>query len=261
MKNGKNSLIGFFISLILHISLLVSVLMSFETKKDVVQESVMIKLDNFIIQDDAGQQSDSNQALAQNEVVQETNEEIAQEVVEEVKEDEVVEEVKEEIIEEPVIEPIPQPKPKPKPKPKKKPTEKEKVKNETQTQKIMANTATATDTGLAGKNASSQGASVKTSQGSAKKDNVFAKIQQIISNYAKKHYPNQAKRRHQQGKVSIKFTYHQNGDVTGLKVTSSSNVASLDEAAIKAIQKTKKHFPKIDETYEISTTINFEIYD
>ena len=67
-----------------------------------------------------------------------------------------------------------------------------------------------------------------------------ARLHQLIVNVTKKNYPKRAKRRHQQGRVSVSFTVSHSGTITNIKVFKSSSTAALDKAAIKAIQKVSR---------------------
>ncbi len=71
-----------------------------------------------------------------------------------------------------------------------------------------------------------------------------ARLRQLI--IANKRYPKRAKRRRQQGTANISFLILANGTVTNIKTLKSSGYATLDESAIKAIQKIsgKLPFPK-----------------
>lgn len=94
----------------------------------------------------------------------------------------------------------------------------------------------------------------KTTGGSNNSIDVGAQIQAIIAKYAKKHYPNDAKRRRQTGIVSIAFAYKTNRAVENLEITKSSGYTSLDNAVLNAIEKTKSKFPDTpkDENFKIS---------
>ncbi|MBQ9291947.1 MAG: hypothetical protein IJ211_01605 [Campylobacter sp.] len=93
----KNNFVGFSISLLLHVALFTAFFANFKNNFDPKQESVSIMLNQFVIEENAGQNLDSNEAKSQDEAPQE--EEKIEEIVE--KEESVEEEViKEEIIEE-----------------------------------------------------------------------------------------------------------------------------------------------------------------
>lgn len=240
----KDNFIGFSISLIVHIAIFLAFILNFKNDFDTKQESVSITLNNFIIEENAGQNSDANEVKQEKVVEQEV---INEEKVEEQKE-EIVEEKPQEIVEEkpaPVVE-----------KPKK--TKKEKK----VAPKVVKNDATAKNDGIAGKNASAVGNSQMAISANSLDENILAKIRKIISDYAQKHYPPNAKKRKEQGIVGIEFSYHSDGSVSGLKVVQSSGSSSLDEGAIKAIEKTKSRFPKLQNATSITikTAIKFELF-
>ncbi|MBO7370275.1 MAG: energy transducer TonB [Campylobacter sp.] len=242
----KNNIIGFSISLLLHIALFVAFFANFKNNFETKQESVSITLNQFVIEENAGQNLDSNEAKSQDEAPQE--EEKIEEIVE--KEESVEEEViKEEIIEEkkpaPVIE---------------KPKKVKKVKKEIK--KVVKNDTNAQNDGITGENSSAIGSNTMAISGKLQDENILAKIRQIIASYAKEHYPTNAKKRRQQGIVSVEFTYHKNGSVSGLKIVKSSNSSYLDEGALKVIEKTKSRFPKLSdkESMTIKVPIEFKLH-
>ena len=61
------------------------------------------------------------------------------------------------------------------------------------------------------------------------------------------------------GVVGVRFTYTASGDVKGLRVTSSSNVDSLDEGALKAVERTKDSFPKVEKDTEFNFSIKYTL--
>ena len=70
-----------------------------------------------------------------------------------------------------------------------------------------------------------------------------AQLHQLIASATKKNYPKRAKRRNQQGRVRLSFTISHSGTITNIKIINSSNIAVLDKAAIKTIQKTSHKLP------------------
>lgn len=89
-------------------------------------------------------------------------------------------------------------------------------------------------------------------------DEIFAKIGQLIAQYAIKRYPNDAKKRRQQGLSIIQFSYKKNGIVDDIKVI-SGKYDSLNNAVIKAIEKTKHKFPKINADVVFEVPVRFEL--
>lgn len=69
------------------------------------------------------------------------------------------------------------------------------------------------------------------------------RLQRIISVYSKKHYPKRAKRRGQQGKVTVAFTVIHSGMIKNIRIIKGSNNRALDAAAIQAIKNTSRKLP------------------
>ncbi|MBP3225203.1 MAG: energy transducer TonB, partial [Campylobacter sp.] len=143
----------------------------------------------------------------------------------------------------PIPEPIPEPEPKPEPKPKK---EQKKIAKP----KPVKKNSDSNKTGLNLPNLAQGGGQIGLpSQGSAnikgnaKGDNIGGKIQKIIAAYAQKNYPKSAKMRRQTGVVKAEFKYLPGGVVQGARIVSSSGVEALDEAVLRAIERTKSKFP------------------
>ncbi|MDA3078856.1 MULTISPECIES: energy transducer TonB [unclassified Campylobacter] len=240
----KNNIIGFSISLLLHIALFVAFFANFKNNFETKQESVSITLNNFILEENAGQNSDANEIKKEEVVEQEI---IQEEKVEEAKE-EIVEEKPQEIVEEKPAVVV------------KKPKKTKKI--DKVAPKVVKNDAVKENDGIAGKNASAIGNSQMAVSTNSQDENILAKIRQIIASYAKEHYPTNAKKRRQQGIVSVEFTYHKNGSVSGLKIVKSSNSSYLDEGALKVIEKTKSRFPKLSdkESMTIKVPIEFKLH-
>ncbi|MBP5779033.1 MAG: energy transducer TonB [Campylobacter sp.] len=239
----KNNIIGFSISLLLHIALFVAFFANFKNNFETKQESVSITLNNFILEENAGQNSDANEIKKEEVVEQEI---IQEEKVEEAKE-EIVEEKPQEIVEEKPAVVV------------KKPKKTKKI--DKVAPKVVKNDAVKENDGIAGKNASATGNSQMAVSTNSQDENILAKIRQIIATYAKEHYPPNAKKRREQGVVKIEFSYHKDGSVSGLKVVQSSGSSYLDEGALKAIEKTKSRFPKLvdKQSIIIKTPIKFEL--
>lgn len=82
-----------------------------------------------------------------------------------------------------------------------------------------------------------------------------------IRNEVEKHnkYPGSAYNRRLSGEVMIKFLIKTNGDVEDVEVLSSSKHDVLNKAALKAVLKAKKFFPKPVETIYIIIPINYAL--
>ncbi|KZL01255.1 MULTISPECIES: energy transducer TonB [unclassified Pseudovibrio] len=72
--------------------------------------------------------------------------------------------------------------------------------------------------------------------GNAATSNYWGKVRGKIERAAYKRYPRREKRRNKSGQVSVSFTLHSNGTVTGVSVTKSSGNDRFDQAAVKAIK-------------------------
>lgn len=73
-------------------------------------------------------------------------------------------------------------------------------------------------------------------------------LSQQIAYYAQQNYPYRARRRHQQGKVILRFTLHPDGHITQIQIHASSGHPFLDQAALEVVQQQMKSqfkpFPK-----------------
>jgi len=86
-----------------------------------------------------------------------------------------------------------------------------------------------------------------------------ARLQRLI--VANRHYPKRAKRRHQQGKVTVSFRVSHSGIISDIRIIKSSNYASLDNATLQAIKRTSaklRFFPGMSKkALHLSITINY----
>jgi len=86
-----------------------------------------------------------------------------------------------------------------------------------------------------------------------------ARLQRLI--VANRHYPKRAKRRHQQGKVTVSFRVSHSGIISDIRIIKSSNYASLDNATLQAIKRTSaklRFFPSMSKkALHLSITINY----
>ncbi len=73
-------------------------------------------------------------------------------------------------------------------------------------------------------------------------------LSQQIAYHAQQNYPYRARRRHQQGKVILRFTLHPDGHITQIQIHASSGYPLLDQAALEVVQQQMKSqfkpFPK-----------------
>ena len=68
-------------------------------------------------------------------------------------------------------------------------------------------------------------------------------LQKIISGYSQKNYPKRAKRRGQQGKITVAFTVIYSGMIQNIRIIKSSNSRTLDMAAVQAIKRSSGKLP------------------
>ncbi len=77
-----------------------------------------------------------------------------------------------------------------------------------------------------------------------------AKVRQAIED--NKHYPRKARRLRQQGTVTLAFTIRRDGSIENLRIIQSAGYHSLDQAALKAIEKINGKFPIPDDLHRES---------
>ncbi len=68
-----------------------------------------------------------------------------------------------------------------------------------------------------------------------------ARLKQLINSH--KRYPARAKRRGKQGKVTVRFTILKNGTIQRVVIAASSGNSSLDKAALKAVKSVSGQLP------------------
>lgn len=88
-------------------------------------------------------------------------------------------------------------------------------------------------------------------------DENFAKIRAAIEKHKK--YPKNAQKMRQQGKAEVQFLYKKDGLVTAIKILKSSGFSSLDDGAIKCIERAVIDFPRLDRDYLIRIPIGFRL--
>lgn len=210
----KNNLIGFFISLILHSSIIL-LFLEFNTPAP-LKAAQNEKLNHISLNDFMPKLEPKN------EIIQEENEIVKEQIVEKI---------------------VPKkPKQKPKISQAKKPEQEQKEQEQEQN---------------ASKQAPSNLANIAPTN-DENQDEIFAKIGQLIAQYAIKRYPNDAKKRHQQGLSVVQFTYKENGSVENIQVI-SGEYESLNNAVIKAIQSTKHKFPRINGSVTFKVPVKFTL--
>lgn len=146
--------------------------------------------------------------------------------------------------EQPIPKPTAQPSPKPKPAPKPLPAK-------------ASSTAKQENTAQSSQ-ASNQAQAQSQSLAKQEQDEIAAQIYKILLAYISKNYPKDALRRNQSGNVLVAFNFGLGG-VTNLQIIKSSNVASLDNASLKAIEKTRHLFPKTNKNFAFELPIRFAI--
>lgn len=83
----------------------------------------------------------------------------------------------------------------------------------------------------------------------------LGKIGQITQRYLK--YPTLSIQTKQQGVNTVEFILHPNGDITNLKLISSSTYSALDQNSIRTIQIAYKDYPKPSTPTKIKIYINY----
>ncbi len=148
---------------------------------------------------------------------------------------------------------IAKPKPKPKPKPKQKyvPPSHPVVKAKPQPKPPVQRTSQATtNRSAAATSPSTQQAkpvmrsskAVANNARSAQVEVTYkARLKQLINSH--KRYPSRAKRRGKQGKVTVRFTILKNGTIQRVVIAASSGNSSLDKAALKAVKSVSGQLP------------------
>lgn len=88
-----------------------------------------------------------------------------------------------------------------------------------------------------------------------------ARLRQLIASH--KRYPKRAKRRGQEGKVSLSFSIRHSGVISNIRVIKSSGVSSLDNAAIRAIQQTSRQLPypagMAKRSFQLTITLAYQL--
>lgn len=88
-------------------------------------------------------------------------------------------------------------------------------------------------------------------------DENFKKIRKAIEKYKK--YPKNAQKMRQQGIAEVRFIYKKNGVVSDIQIVKSSGYTSLDDGAIKCIERASKEFPILERDYRITIPIGFRL--
>lgn len=86
---------------------------------------------------------------------------------------------------------------------------------------------------------------------------LFMQIQKEITKRVL--YPDAARKMKYEGITRFKFDLLKNGVIKQVKITKSSEYASLDEAVLSAVKKASKHFPEVTKDYTIVMEIDFKI--
>ena len=87
------------------------------------------------------------------------------------------------------------------------------------------------------------------------------RIQAITQHYlTKRGYPPFAVHQHMQGVNVVEFYLHPNGDITDLKVISSSGFNVLDDNSLDTIRTAYKDYPRPKETTKIRFYIHYRLF-
>ncbi|MDL0087917.1 energy transducer TonB [Campylobacter gastrosuis] len=92
---------------------------------------------------------------------------------------------------------------------------------------------------------------------SSANDTNFMQIRKAIEKHKK--YPKNAQKMRQQGLAEVSFLYKKNGLIAEIKIVKSSGFSSLDEGAIKCIERAASEFPLLDKDYHITIPIGFRL--
>jgi len=84
-----------------------------------------------------------------------------------------------------------------------------------------------------------------------------ARLRQLI--ISKKRYPKRAKRRSQQGKVTVSFSVRHSGVINNIRIIKSSNSTALDNAAVQAIKQSSKKLPFLRGMHKQSLTLSLTL--
>jgi len=86
---------------------------------------------------------------------------------------------------------------------------------------------------------------------------LFMQIQKEITKRVS--YPDTARKMKYEGITRFKFELLKDGTIKQVRITKSSEYASLDDAVLTAVKKASKHFPDVTKDYTIVMEIDFKI--
>lgn len=248
----KGEILGFGVSLVLHIILLYFfVFNDFKSKKPTTINTTRISLDMFQI---GGGKSD----LAPSKEVIEPISQQPEPIVEVKPKEEIVEE---KIIKKVVKKQNKKHKPR-KEKPKKEPKLKDEIKDikDTEDKKAIegGNNALSPSTNNIASSHMSSNTPIQ-SLSASEKESIGAIIQAIIAKEAKKNYPRKARMRRQQGTVIVTFDYMPGKIISNIHISKSSSYKILDETVLNVINKVSSKFPDIKAKTTFSIPIKFNL--
>lgn len=243
----KGEILGFGVSLVLHIVLLCFFVFSdFKSKKPTAINTTRISLDMFQI---GGGKSD----LAPSKEVIEPISQQPEPIVE-IK-------PKEEIVEEKIIKKVVKKQEK-KHKPRKEKPKKDELKDTKNTEDKQVveggnNALNPSTNNIASSHMSSN--TPIQSLSASEKESIGAIIQAIIAKEAKKNYPRKARMRRQQGTVIVTFDYMPGKIISNIHISRSSSHKILDETVLNVINKVSSKFPDIKAKTTFSIPIKFNL--
>ena len=84
-----------------------------------------------------------------------------------------------------------------------------------------------------------------------------ARLQQLIAKH--KRYPKRAKRRNQQGRVTVSFKVTHSGNISNIRIIRSSNNTTLDDSAIQAIKQSSGKLPYLPKMSKKQLSLNITL--
>lgn len=226
MINKLGLSVGFFLSFFLHFGFIVFAFLYFkEQSYEKTELFHKISLNDFILPQSIENSPQEQNIQAPEKTLEKTPKEMPKSISE--------------VVKKPISKPTPK--------------EKSKTSKENTAPAKPANSSHTSQT-----NSQSQAQSTVSSPTKQEQDEIAAQIYKILLAYISKNYPKDALRRNQSGNVLVAFNFGLGG-VTNLQIIKSSNVASLDNASLKAIEKTRHLFPKTNKNFAFELPIRFAI--
>lgn len=233
----KSKILGFFVSFLLHSSILLFFITNeFDTKTAAAVATTKISLNSFVLGGGKSELAPSEEAPKPVEKTQK---------------------VKDEVVKDKIVKKIAEKKKQEKPK-KETPPIKEKPNKSKKESKKGGNNAINPSTNNIASSAVTSDNPIQTLS-VAEKTNIGAQIQAILAREAKKNSPRSAKFRNKEVFCKISFDYAPNGEVNNITIIQSAGSKALDNVILKAIAKTKHSFPPISELSKFVVPVKFRM--